>query len=60
MTHYKGETISAIARSLSTNRHKVDRTIDKVLAFGVKVALEVNFLAEKDTKEKVYINMAHI
>jgi len=31
-----------------------------VLAFGVKVALEVNFLAEKDIKEKVYINMAHI
>ena len=36
----EGETISAIARSLSTNRQKVERTIDKALAFGIKVALE--------------------
>ncbi len=36
----EGDTISAIARSLSTNRQKVERTIDKALAFGIKVALE--------------------
>jgi len=38
--YYKGDTISAIARSLGTHRQKVERTINKVLAFGVKVALE--------------------
>ena len=38
--YYKGDTISAIARNLGTNRQKVGRTIDKALAFGVKVALE--------------------
>ena len=38
--YYNGDTISAIARSIDTNRQKVERTIDKALAFGVKVALE--------------------
>ena len=30
--YYKGDTISAIARNLGTNRQKVGRTIDKALA----------------------------
>jgi len=34
-----GETISAIARALGTNRPKVERTIDRALEFGVEVAL---------------------
>ena len=38
--YYEGDTISAIARSLGTNHQKVERTINKVLAFGVEVALE--------------------
>lgn len=38
--YHKGDTIAAIARSLGTNRKKVERTIDKALAFGVNVALE--------------------
>jgi len=32
LEYYKGDTISAIARSLGANRHKVGRTIDKALA----------------------------
>jgi len=38
--YYNGDTISAIARSLGTNRPKVERTIDKALAFGANVALK--------------------
>ena len=34
-----GETISAIARALGTNRPKVERTTDRALGFGVEVAL---------------------
>ena len=40
LAYQDGATISAIARSIGTNRPKVERTIDKALAFGVKVALE--------------------
>jgi transposase len=35
-----GETISAIARKLGTNRPKVERTVDRALHFGVDAALD--------------------
>lgn len=35
-----GETVSAIARRLDTNRPKVERTIDRALRFGVDRALD--------------------
>jgi transposase len=35
-----GETVSAIARRLETNRPKVERTIDRALRFGVGRALD--------------------
>ena len=35
-----GETISAIARALGTNRPKVERTVDRALEFGVDAALD--------------------
>jgi transposase len=35
-----GESISAIARTLKTNRPKVERTIDRALRFGVDRALD--------------------
>lgn len=35
-----GETISALARALDTNRPKVERTVDRALHFGVEAALD--------------------
>jgi transposase len=35
-----GESISAIAREMKTNRPKVERTIDRALRFGVEQALD--------------------
>jgi len=37
---YNGKSISQIARDLSTNRPKVERTINKAFAFGIQAALE--------------------
>jgi len=39
LSYYDGDSISSIARSLKTNRPKVERCIDKALQFGVKAAL---------------------
>jgi transposase len=40
LSYATGETISAIARSLQTNRPKVERCIDKALQLGSLTALE--------------------
>jgi len=37
---HEGKSISQIARDLSTNRPKVERTINKAFAFGIDAALE--------------------
>lgn len=40
LAYADGESVSAIARRLGTNRPKVDRTIDRALRFGVSRALD--------------------
>jgi len=40
LAYYHGETVSSIARSLKTNRPKVERYISKALELGVETALE--------------------
>jgi transposase len=40
LAYADGETVSAVARSLKTNRPKVERTIDRALRFGVDRALD--------------------
>lgn len=40
LAYADGETVSAIARTLGTNRPKVERTIDRALRFGPRVALD--------------------
>ncbi len=40
LAYYHGETVSSIARSLKTNRPKVERHISKALDLGVEAALE--------------------
>jgi transposase len=40
LAYAQGESISAIARDLGTNRPKVERTIDRALHFGVDAALD--------------------
>ena len=39
LAYSDGETVSAIARQLETNRPRVERTIDRALRFGVSRAL---------------------
>lgn len=38
--YYEHKSISQIARDLDTNRPKVERTIDKAFAYGIRAALE--------------------
>lgn len=40
LAYAEGETISAIARTVGTNRPKVERTIDRALHFGIDAALD--------------------
>ncbi len=40
LSYFDGDSISSIARSLKTNRPKVERCIGKALQFGVKAALK--------------------
>lgn len=40
LAYYRGETVSSIARTLKTNRPKVERHISKALDLGVEAALE--------------------
>ncbi|HSV30892.1 MAG TPA: IS630 family transposase, partial [Atribacteraceae bacterium] len=40
LSYYRGDTISAIARTLRTNRVKVERTINKALELGMERALD--------------------
>ena len=40
LEYYEHKTISQIARDLGTNRPKVERTIDKAFAYGIRAALE--------------------
>lgn len=40
LSYADGESVSAIARALHTNRPKVERTIDKALQWGVVTALD--------------------
>jgi transposase len=40
LAYARGDTISAIARTLGTNRPKVERTIDRALEYGVEAALD--------------------
>ena len=40
LAYYRGETVSSIARTLKTNRSKLERHISKALDLGVEAALE--------------------
>ena len=40
LAYAEGETVSAIARELDTNRPKIERCINKALELGVLTALE--------------------
>ena len=41
LEYSEGETISSIARSLKTNRVKVNNCINKAIQFGVSTALKI-------------------
>lgn len=40
LSYYQGETVSAIAKRLKTNRPKIDRTIDRALQVGAIASLD--------------------
>jgi transposase len=40
LEYHEHKSVSQIARDLGTNRQKVERTINKALEYGIKVALE--------------------